>query len=86
MIQTLSAAIVAATLLTSSAIAGSFVVNGGPACTETFEGLPRLAKRLGVKPGANGGEMILHTCKDGDYSLIKLINALLDRMERSAKP
>ena len=78
--------VVALALLTSSAVAESFVVNGGPVCTESFKGLPRLAKRLGVKPGTDGGEIILHTCKDGDYSLVRLINALLDRMEKGAKP
>jgi hypothetical protein len=57
-----------------------------PVCRDSFKGLPRLAKRLGVKPGSTGGEMVLHTCKNGDYSLVRLIDALLDRMDRSAKP
>ena len=54
-----------------------------PSCQDTFKGLPKLAKRLGVKPNTGvSGSVVLHTC-EGDYALFDLITALLDKMDKA---
>ena len=76
-------ALLAFALLASTARAEQ-VVN--VPCQESFKGLPKLAKRLGVKPSpAGSGAFTLRTCDGASYDMFALINSLLDKMEHVSR-
>lgn len=56
-----------------------------PPCVEQFNKLPEVAERLGVKPNTGDGSIKMTMCDGRTYDAFALINALLDRLDRSTK-
>jgi hypothetical protein len=53
-----------------------------------FAELPAMADRLGVAPGVSensGASMILQMCDGRQYDFFKIINAVLDRMDKASR-
>ena len=56
-----------------------------PSCTEKFKGLPEVARKLHVQPSKATGDIVLSMCDGRNYSLIELMNAFIDRMDKNLK-
>ena len=47
--------------------------------------LPRLAERLGIKPGEGAGEVWIHLADGRRYDMVAIVNAVLDRLDMASR-